>query len=62
LDEPEFVDFCMSRPSFGLPWPQRTIFFFEPSAESSPSEPPQAASEAAAVATLPLRKLRARWN
>ena len=59
-EEPEFVDFCMSRPSLALGWPQRRTFFFAPpSEEASSEEEPHAAREAtAAVATLPLRKLR----
>ena len=59
-EEPEFVDFCMSRPSLALDWPQRRTFFFAPpSEEASSVEEPHAAREAtAAEATLPLRKLR----
>ena len=63
-EEPELVDFCMSRPSLALDWPKRRTFFFSPPSvvEESELEPPQAAMESIVAAepatAAPLTKLR----
>jgi len=61
-EEPELVDFCMSRPSLALDWPKRRTFFFSPPSMVEESEPPQAAMESIVAAepatAAPLTKLR----
>ena len=61
-EEPELVDFCMSRPSLALDWPKRRTFFFSPPSVVEESEPPQAAMESIVAAepatAAPLTKLR----